>query len=274
MLKKNSNLKRTLAVLLALAMTLAFAGCASSTGSGSDQSSVSDRSALSGEVNGASGSSSAESETADKAQSFQAMLSYVNYNYIETGDESQPKLIRKINAQLTPRANSESSKVEAVVDALASVPESAKGGESVVDGRVDINFVKISGGTAVVDVASSNLDSLSEMDEQFFIYQISDSVLNTFSDIKGVRFTVDGTNTDVLVSMDISQPFDRAAVSEFLNEKADSAEAAEASSSAESGAVSAAGTSDQTQTGVVNDDQTASGSASGSGVVDDDAQQQ
>ena len=103
------------------------------------------------------------------------------------------------------------------------------------------------------------------MDEQFYIYQITDSILNTFSDIKGVRFTVDGTNTDTLVSMDISQPFTAESVSEFLNNgnKSDS------SSSSDSTVTAQSSQSDVQQQGVVNDEDSGSSDNSGSGVVDD-----
>ncbi|MGI6205260.1 MAG: GerMN domain-containing protein [Anaerovoracaceae bacterium] len=268
MFKKSSKIRSIFAVTLALLLTLAFAGCSSSSTSdtGSGGSGSSDSTSVSADTGSAD--SSSESDQAE----FQALLSYVNYDYIETGDESQPKLLRKIETTVTSDKDTEEAKIEALINALATVPDDGSAAETVVDGRVTINFVKISGNNAVIDVSSSGLDNLSEMDEQYFIYQITDSVLNTFDDIDGVRFTVDGTNTDILVTIDISQPFTRDSVSEFLN---DSSSSDSSSSDSSSGTASSQSSSDSSsdstgtssQSGVVDDSSSSSGSDSG--VVDD-----
>lgn len=262
MFKKHSKSAGILAAMLILALTMAFTGCSSSTnGSGSGSAGNPN---LSGDVSDAAPKTVPSSSESDPV-TFDALLSFVNYNYVDTGDESQPKLLRKISTKVKSEKGSEESQIKAVVDALATAPDDGSAAESVVDGRVDINFIKISGDTAVIDVSSSGLDNLSEMDEQFYIYQITDSILNTFSDIKGVRFTVDGTNTDILVSMDISQPFTAESVSEFLNNgnKSDS------SSSSDSTVTAQSSQSDVQQQGVVNDEDSGSSDNSGSGVVDD-----
>ncbi len=213
---KMLNVRRNrIAVLLAMltAILMMFAGCGSSESTGTTGNA---------NVNSEASSpvSSEEDSPGETTESFTALLTFANYEYIESGDASEEKLLRKISRTVSLSSADEAVQIEAAIQALASLPADVDGAETFVGQNIAVKSVEISGSTAVVDLEENGLDEASMYDEEFFIYQVTDTILNSFRDITGVRFTVEGTNTDSLNYMDISSPFTAADISEFMGDSA------------------------------------------------------
>ena len=206
-------------LLLALMVAFSFSGC----GQADDEDgpdSLLDLSSTSEQADDLS--SEAEGEE------FDAALSYVNSSYIvDTGDESAEMLIRKVKQTLTAEDTTQKSQAEAVLDALKKVPKDLKKAETFVNDDFTINSVKVSGSTLTIDLSSDDMESAGMYDEEFFVYQIVDSMLNTFKDLSQVRFTVDGVAEDSLNYIDISSPFTAKDVDEFLSEDSEDSEDSE-----------------------------------------------
>lgn len=270
----NSVIKRAGILLLALALVLALAGCAGGSGSSSVSSNSSESSQTSSEAE--SGQSAEGSSQDDENTTFTARLSFANFEYIESGDDSYDKLIRNVDTQVTAAGSSEKDRIEAAVNALRTVPSDRKGAETMVNDLFDINFIKVSGSSAVIDLSGKTVQNAGDTDIVMFIYQVTDTILNTFPDIDGVRFTVDGTNTDELGSEDISAPFTKSMVNEFLakseTDSSDLSSEAESAENASSGDAAANGTSDD-NTGSENsktDNGTTDDSSTQNGVQNDE----
>lgn len=213
MFNRMKKVRKTGILLLALAVGFSFSGCGHKNDEDGPDSLLNNSTATS-----QSGSLSAEEEGIE----FEAELSYANYEYIDSGDESVDKLIRNVKQTLTAKDTDEKLQIEAVLEALKKVPEDLKGGETFVTDAFVVNSMKFTGSSLVMDLSSDGLDSLGMYDEQFFIYQVTDSILNTFPDIEGVRFTVDGSNKDGLSYVDISSAFTASNIKSFLNEEDES----------------------------------------------------
>lgn len=214
MFNRITEMKRAGLLIFALAVAFSLSGCGSSTGSdGSGPDSLLDQSAPTEQE-------SLSSE--DEGIEFTAELSYANYNYIDTGNESEDKLIREVELNLTAEEKTDKSKAEAVLKALKKVPSYLENAETFVSDHIAVNYVKVEEKKMIVDLSSDGLDSLSMYDEEFFVFQVTDSLLNTFPEIDSVEFTVDGAEKDGLNYMDISESFTRASVSEFLGEETES----------------------------------------------------
>ncbi len=225
MLHRMSMIRKAGLLLLALAVALSFSGC----GRNNDESGPD---SLLNPSTGSSSSGSLSSE--EEGVAFEASLSYASFAYIDIGDESEDKLIRNVRQTLTVADTDEKLQIEAVLDALKSVPDDLSGAETFVSDAFTVNSMKFSGSSLVIDLSSDGLDELGMYDEEFFVYQVTDSILNTFPDLEAVRFTVDGTNKDFLSYVDISSPFTAADVKAFLKgeEEESSDEAKEESAAA------------------------------------------
>ena len=108
---------------------------------------------------------SAEEPSADQPedQIYEVALTFVNDKYIAEGDESL--------ADLT----------------------------TVIGNDMKINSVKVdSEGRATVDLAEVPADGMDNYTEQFFIYQITSTLMNSFSEVSGVTFTVAGQQAETI----------------------------------------------------------------------------
>ena len=88
---------------------------------------------------------------------------------------------------------------EKTIELLRNVPEGRDDLMTVVDDRFVFNGVTVGeDGTATVDLASLPENGLDNYSEQFFVYQITGSLINTFEEVSGVTFTVGGKSVETI----------------------------------------------------------------------------
>ena len=213
MFRRISYLKKAGVLILSLMVAVSLSGCGSSQKDEDGPDSLLDLSSSS--EFGEDLSSEAE------GTSFFAYLSYAGSEYIDSGDEMETKLIRKVREKLNSESATEKSRAEAVIEGLKEVPDDLKNAETFVSDAFTVNSLKITEDEMVIDLSSDDLEGAGMYDEEFFIYQITDSMLNTFSDLESVRFTVDGSKKDSLNYIDISGPFTEESVEKFLGDDED-----------------------------------------------------
>lgn len=199
-MKRNiRNLSKTLSMLMLAGCMLIFTACGS--GSAGKEPSASDT------------GSDAEAE-------YTLMLSYANESYIESGDEALDKLIRNIPVTVDLAEDAEDELVaETIVNQLkAGSGTASRGGENFVTDAFALNYVLSSDGYCILDFRADGLEDLNETAEQFAVYQIVDSVLNTLDDIDGVTFTLDSEQVDSIKggNMDWKMTYTRDDVEEFM----------------------------------------------------------
>ncbi|MGN1350155.1 MAG: GerMN domain-containing protein [Anaerovoracaceae bacterium] len=205
--------KRKWTALVLAAMLLALAGltgCTTETqGGGSAEPSVSAENP----------SSSGEEQT----YIYDVVLNYANGNYIETGDESLPKLIavgsrvQLEEADLTAAADQAlqllKDNTPALVSSVTPNPVTCVGDE------VNVHVTEISGGRCVVDLSGESLMSQNMYTEMFMIYQIAATLMDSFDEISSVHFTVDGEETEALSYMDLTGDYTKELLNEFTAEQ-------------------------------------------------------
>ena len=102
-----------------------------------------------------------------------------------------------------------------MITLLKTVPEGTEGAVTFVTDDIEIGDITVDGTKCNIDL-KGNLSGLDLYTEQFFVYQIVDSVLDSFDDIKSISFTVDGKTVDTLGGhMDMSQAFTEKSIDEF-----------------------------------------------------------
>ena len=151
----------------------------------------------------------------DAATVKQVELSFASEKYINDGDESLEKLIDGVDATIKTDKNDTVHQIEALITLLKTVPEGTKGAVTFVTDDIEIGDITVDGTKCNIDI-KGNLSGLDLYTEQFFVYQIVDSVLDSFDDIKSISFTVDGKTVDTLGGhMDMSQAFTEKSIDEF-----------------------------------------------------------
>ena len=151
----------------------------------------------------------------DAATVKQVELSFASEKYINDGDESLEKLIDGVDATIKTDKNDTVHQIEALITLLKTVPEGTKGAVTFVTDDIEIGDITVDGTKCNIDL-KGNLSGLDLYTEQFFVYQIVDSVLDSFDDIKSISFTVDGKTVDTLGGhMDMSQAFTEKSIDEF-----------------------------------------------------------
>ena len=168
--------------------------------------------------NGSAASSSEQSGKTDDGKSDyvkDVKLSFASETYINDGDESVPKLIDGVDAEIKLNEKDTVKEIEAVIDLLRSVPEDVKGAVTFVTDDIQIRNITVDGTKCSIDL-KGDLSGLDPYTEQFFVYQIVDSLLESFDEIDSVSFTANGDIVDTLAGhMDMSQPFTEKSVDEF-----------------------------------------------------------
>ena len=85
------------------------------------------------------------------------------------------------------------------IELLRTVPDGRTDLTTVIDDRFQINSVTVGeDGTATVDLASVPENGMDNYSEQFFIYQITGSLVNSFEEVTGVTFTVGGQTVETI----------------------------------------------------------------------------
>ena len=154
-------------------------------------------------------------ESEDAATVKQVELSFASEKYINDGDESLEKLIDGVDATIKTDKNDTVHQIEALITLLKTVPEGTEGAVTFVTDDIEIGDITVDGTKCNIDL-KGNLSGLDLYTEQFFVYQIVDSVLDSFDDIKSISFTVDGKTVDTLGGhMDMSQAFTEKSIDEF-----------------------------------------------------------
>ena len=144
-----------------------------------------------------------------------ARLSFANYSYVDSGDESIPKMIRNVEIPVQTADNSQEALLCGIVDTLRRIPQGLAGAETMVSGLYRINSITIDHDTAVVDVAGGAMANASPFDEEFFVYQVADSILHSDPAIRKVRFTVDGSREQGFLYVDMNRDYDAGACDAF-----------------------------------------------------------
>ena len=145
----------------------------------------------------------------------QVELSFASEKYINDGDESLAKLIDGVDATIKTDKNDTVHQIEDLITLLKTVPEGTEGAVTFVTDDIEIGDITVDGTKCNIDL-KGNLSGLDLYTEQFFVYQIVDSVLDSFDDIKSISFTVDGKTVDTLGGhMDMSQAFTEKSIDEF-----------------------------------------------------------
>lgn len=218
MMKRNGKFT---AFILAGAMLCmaAFTGCNNATpqgGSASDQ--PSDQTQTSAEQS---------AENNDNTVSYEVALTYVNAKYIETGDESLPDVIRDGSATITVDKSTVADNdaglafaARSAIDFLKDDPSQHGGGaddETYVSDVFGIGDVTVKDGVCTIDLTGDEIMDQNMYTEKYFILQTVDTILNSFSEISAVAFTVNGETVDSLSYMSLDGQFTRDTVAEMVH---------------------------------------------------------
>lgn len=142
-----------------------------------------------------------ESSEQPQNQTYEVSLAFVNDKYIAEGDESLVKLITDVNGSVTVPADAEGVDEACLktLELLKTVPEGQSDLVTVIGDDIKFNSVTVdSDGKATVDLASVPADGMDNYTEQFFIYQIAATLINSFSEVNSVAFTVNGQQTETI----------------------------------------------------------------------------
>ncbi len=185
------------ALLLVLMLTVfGLSACAENTTGGKSSSAPGETPLSVSEEEGAG-----ETEQ-NKMQTYDVSLTYVNEQYIIEGDESLEKLVTDVSGTVEAPEGAEGlpEACEKTLELLRAVPEGNSDLTTVISDRFKINSVKVDeNGQAVVDLAAFTDDAgMDNYTEQFFIYQVTGSLVNSFEEVKSVTFTVDGQAVETL----------------------------------------------------------------------------
>ena len=192
---KRIGTKATAALLVMLLTLFALSGCGEPQSDGSN--------AASSSGGDSAPSVSAEEPSADQPedQIYEVALTFVNDKYIAEGDESLVKLITDVSGSVKVPADEKGIDEACLqtIELLKKVPEGQADLTTVIGNDMKINSVKVdSEGRATVDLAEVPADGMDNYTEQFFIYQITSTLMNSFSEVSGVTFTVAGQQAETI----------------------------------------------------------------------------
>ena len=128
-----------------------------------------------------------ESSEQPQNQTYEVSLAFVNDKYIAEGDESLVKLITDVNGSVTVPADAEGVDEACLktLELLKTVPEGQSDLVTVIGDDIKFNSVTVdSDGKATVDRGIRNFRLTAWRTapaEQFFIYQIAATLINSFS---------------------------------------------------------------------------------------------
>ncbi len=136
------------------------------------------------------------SEPMPDEKEYSLVLYFANNEYLETGNEELPKLIR---AQDVPLVCQEGRQYFFLVDAaLRQLPQELPRASTMIDDTIRVSDVVEDHGTAIVDLSGEGLHSGS-LAEAYVISQIVESLRASFPEVKQVQFLVDGAVTESLM---------------------------------------------------------------------------
>lgn len=197
---RKKTFRKVIAVVAMIAVLFVMAGCGARTTGGDTPGPVQDTTA------------------------YPVELTYVSLAYLDSGDESIDKFVDDVD-QIVNIENMESKEamlsaaIYETINLLKVVPDNISDkAVTCVSDHVPVNAVTVlqSGpnGSVEVDIDGAAMD-MDSYTEKFFIYQIADTILDSFEEIENVSFTVDGVKVDGLNHMDLSKPFTEDMVDRF-----------------------------------------------------------
>ena len=202
---KRKGFRLTALLLTVMLAVFGLAACGTETQGGAGGSQASNSSVdepLSAEEEPATVETQEPEENRDAEQeTYEVALTYVNEQYVAEGDESLEKLINDVAGTVKAPAGKEGlgEACEKTIELLRTVPDGRTDLTTVVDDRFQINSVTVDDdGTATVDLASVPENGMDNYSEQFFVYQITGSLVNSFEDVTGVTFTVGGQTAETI----------------------------------------------------------------------------
>lgn len=205
MKKKTGKFMRFVAIVALIATLFAFTGCGTPTGQQGGQT----------------------GEPTEKI--YEVDLTYASLAYIDSGNAEVDKFVDDVDRAVSVEAADTeeamlSSAIFKAIDLLKEVPDalSSTAVTCVYDSPA-VTGVTVKGepgttGTGrhcIVDISSDGAYDMDSYSEMFFIYQIADTILDSFDQIDTVAFTVDGEIVDSLAHIDISKPFTEDMVDAF-----------------------------------------------------------
>lgn len=199
---------------------MSFAGCSGAQSKEDKSSSAADS------VQQSSSQELSSSEENDKL-AYEISLTYANSKYIETGDESLPKVIRDGSATVTVDKSAAADEDEGLAFAAKSAIELLKDDPSQHGGASDdatyvsdvfgVGDVTVKDGICTIDLTGDELMNQNMYTEKYFILQTVDTILNSLSEISAVQFTVNGEAADALSYMSIDGQFTRDTINEMTD---------------------------------------------------------
>lgn len=161
-----------LAVVAVMAVAAAFSGCSLRNSS----------------TNVSSSTPSASSDPVEGV-SVPVKLTYVNDAYKDGGKGE--RLIRGVETELQVQDDAPEAVITAMIEALKNVPADLANASTCLNESITVGDIEVKSGVAFIDIKSVKEEVNAET-EQFFIYQLTDSVIATFDNISAVKFTVNG----------------------------------------------------------------------------------
>lgn len=190
-----------------------------------------------GETDKNGGNGSADSQLSAELSSggdedvitYELKLTYANSKYVETGDESLPKVNRDGAAVIHLEGKNAAEKdmsenlefaVKVALDILRDDPETHGGSaddETCVTEAFGIGDVVVEEGLCTIDLTGDELLDQNMYSEMYFIIQTVDTILNSFDEITGVAFTVNGEPAEALSYFSLTGTFDKDSVDSMIN---------------------------------------------------------
>ena len=127
---------------------------------------------------------------------YSVTLYFAHSGYVESGDESLPKLVEVPNFPMTAQEGRQYFQL--IDSALREVPEGTSSAATLITEAIQINDVVVDDGIAIVDLSSEGLNNGS-MAEAYVISQIVESLRASFPEVQQVQFLVDGTVPESLM---------------------------------------------------------------------------
>lgn len=123
-------------------------------------------------------------------------LYFAHTGYVESGDETLPKLVEVRDVPMTAQEGRQYFKL--VDSALRQIPEGTSPAATLINDTIQVHDVVVDEGTAIVDLSSQGLSNGS-LAEAYVISQIVESLRASFPEVKQVQFLVDGAVVESLM---------------------------------------------------------------------------
>lgn len=135
-------------------------------------------------------------EPMPEEKEYSVTLYFAHTGYVETGDETLPKLVEVRDVPMTAQEGRQYFQL--VDSALRQIPEGTFAAATLIDDSIQVHDVVVDDGTAIVDLSSRGLNNGS-LAEAYVISQIVESLRASFPEVQQVQFLVDGAVVESLM---------------------------------------------------------------------------